>query len=146
MRLLVFVLCLAGCAGDGRHLDPTGRWVINVHWSEGDCGLLGGTSHLWDVTGAEGSYAVMDIDGDQVLGSPVCSSDHCDFEAQEASSLLDPPGSMDLTYVLTLDAADVISGFGSATLRPEGGSACTQGFSVTGAHHANPRDHVSGTA
>jgi hypothetical protein len=139
MRLITASLLLAlaaGCGGSDSPLDPTGNWHATFAWGSGNCGLTGTKTGTTTVTNSPSGYLLSGTDPNATLtGTISCTTDQCKMSVAETESGTTTDGTAftdNLSINLTLDTSQNITGSGTFNATFQGGSSCTQTFTVTG--------------
>ncbi len=132
IRALLFLIALVGCGAD-TYVDPAGSWQFVMTWGPSDsCGLTGSRAVSTTVVKVGDAYAITES-GQSLTGTIVCSTDWCRMSVSESGS--GAPGSgidrIDLSFDLTVDTDDVITGSGLAVVTRNIVS-CSQVFTAAG--------------
>lgn len=122
----------AGCGG--AILDPTGNWSLKMTPGAGDCDLEADDVVI-TVTESTDGYLLSGSDPSvTVTGTVTCTDETCKLSVVEVGTLENDGVTitMSVSYNLTVDAANKITGSGSASATADNDFSCSQAFTATG--------------
>lgn len=128
---LVLATLVAGC---GAPLDPTGNWSITVTPGTGNCNLGSGSGVFTITEGPEGYLMSGSNPSVTVTGTVKCDLKECKLSVVETQTgvIDEVTVTMSISYNLTSDIEDKITGSGTASATGDNGKSCSQAFTASG--------------